>query len=69
MRAVPIADLSLPPGLEFSHNGNLGNFTIKGDGETIHDRFVGVRAEGDNLQFFPERSAGQREILKMLGLS
>lgn len=65
MRTVAISGLTLPTGLEF----DAGTFTIKGDGAKIKDRKVMAEVVGENLNFFPERSAGQREILGLLGIS
>lgn len=65
MRIVAISGLTLPDGIERTD----GKFTIRGDGDKVKDRIVMAEVVGDNLNFFPERSAGQREILGLLGIS
>lgn len=52
-------------GLEFSASENTGIFTFT-DAKPM--RQVGIRVDGDTLQFFPERSSAHKELMKMLGI-
>jgi hypothetical protein len=67
VKAVSIA--TLPPSeLTFAYeSGPEAAFLLPAVGEA-EPRVVTVRTDGTVLRFFPERSAGHREVLKALGL-
>ncbi len=72
MKLVAISDITGPAetaGITFEHEDGaaVAWFTIPKIG-TTPSITVDVRADGSNLKFFPERSAGQRQILKRLGI-
>jgi hypothetical protein len=56
-------------GITFTHDegANTAWFTIPGTGKAPSTT-VDVRADGTDLKFFPERSAGQKQVLKRLGI-
>jgi hypothetical protein len=67
MKSVPIAALPASD-LAFTYEGGAEAtfvFALAGE-ETV--RTVTVRTDGTVLRFFPERSAGHRDVLKVLRL-
>jgi hypothetical protein len=67
MKSIPLAALP-PSGLALVHDGGpQAAFVFPAAGEDTPRR-VTVRTDGIVLRFFPERSAGHRDVLKALGL-
>ncbi|HJR55329.1 MAG TPA: hypothetical protein VJ798_02025 [Rhizomicrobium sp.] len=67
MKSIPLTALPLSS-LTFVHNGGSeAAFVFPALGEDA-PRMVTVRTDGTMLRFFPERSAGHRDVLQALGL-
>lgn len=69
MKIVAIADLG-DSDLAFAHATGVDDATFTFPApEGVRPYVVSVRTDGTSLRFFPERSAGHREVLKRLGIS
>lgn len=67
MKSIAIA--ALPPSeLAFAYEGGAEATFIFPAAEGEEPRNVTVRTDGTMLRFFPERSAGHRDVLQALGL-
>lgn len=66
IRKVPIDSIRFEGcGLDFSYDGDRALFSYPTEEGVAR---VAVQVNGRDLVFFPRRSAGQRDVLRKLGL-
>jgi hypothetical protein len=68
MRQPIDAEAFAAAGLEYTRNGNIATFALPTEDPEI-TKDVTVACIGDDLDLIPERSAGHRQIITMLGIA
>lgn len=71
MRAPLDTDAIAAAGLGWSQAGSIGTVTISAptaDDPAAREVLATVQVDGGQLLLFPERSAGQRTLINLLGL-